>query len=111
MESRQITNVQQALQTVAGVSPVNFGRRGFDDINIRGFRSTESILVDGLVQSPGMWAKLQPYGYERFEVLKGSASVLYGQVQPGGIVNAVSKRPKKEAINEVGVEVGSFGHA
>ncbi len=109
MESRQITNVQQALQTVAGVSPVNFGRRGFDDLNIRGFRSTESILVDGLVQSPGMWAKLQPYGYERFEVLKGSASVLYGQVQPGGIVNAVSKRPKKEALSEVGVEVGSFG--
>lgn len=109
MESRQITNVQQALQTVAGVSPVNFGRRGFDDLNIRGFRSTESILVDGLVQSPGMWAKLQPYGYERFEVLKGSASVLYGQVQPGGIVNAVSKRPKKEALSEVGMEVGSFG--
>ena len=109
MESRQITNVQQALQTVAGVSPVNFGRRGFDDINIRGFRSTESILVDGLVQSPGMWAKLQPYGYERFEVLKGSASVLYGQVQPGGIVNAVSKRPRKEALSEVGMEVGSFG--
>ncbi|WP_029413234.1 TonB-dependent siderophore receptor [Acidovorax radicis] len=109
MESRQIVNVQQALQTVAGVSPVNFGRRGFDDINIRGFRSTESILVDGLVQSPGMWAKLQPYGYERFEVLKGTASVLYGQVQPGGIVNAVSKRPKKDALNEVGVEVGSFG--
>ena len=109
MESRQIVNVQQALQTVAGVSPVNFGRRGFDDINIRGFRSTESILVDGLVQSPGMWAKLQPYGYERFEVLKGTASVLYGQVQPGGIVNAVSKRPKKDALSEVGVEVGSFG--
>lgn len=109
MESRQITNVQQALQTVAGVSPVNFGRRGFDDLNIRGFRSTESILVDGLVQSPGMWAKLQPYGYERFEVLKGTASVLYGQVQPGGMVNAVSKRPRKEELNEVGVEVGSFG--
>ncbi|WP_370451207.1 TonB-dependent siderophore receptor [Acidovorax sp. FJL06] len=109
MESRQIVNVQQALQTVAGVSPVNFGRRGFDDINIRGFRSSESILVDGLVQSPGMWAKMQPYGYERFEVLKGSASVLYGQVQPGGIVNAVSKRPKKEALNEAGIEVGSFG--
>lgn len=109
MESRQITNLQQALQTVAGVSPVNFGRRGVDDINIRGFRSTESVLIDGLVQSPGMWTKLQPYGYERLEVLKGAASVLYGQVQPGGIVNAVSKRPKKEALSEVGMELGSFG--
>ncbi|HSV54376.1 MAG TPA: TonB-dependent siderophore receptor [Burkholderiaceae bacterium] len=109
MESRQIVNLQQALQTVAGVSPVNFGRRGFDDINIRGFRSTESILIDGLVQSPGMWTRLTPYGYERFEVLKGSASVLYGQVQPGGIVNAVSKRPRKEALSEVSLDVGSFG--
>ncbi len=109
MATRQVNNLQQALQTVAGVSPVNFGRRGFDDINIRGFRSTESILVDGLVRSPGMWARLQPYGYDRIEVLKGSASVLYGQVQPGGLVNAVSKRPKKDASNEVGLEVGSFG--
>lgn len=109
MESRQISNLQQALQTVAGVSPVNFGRRGFDDINIRGFRSTESILIDGLVQSPGMWTRLTPYGFERFEVLKGPASVLYGQVQPGGMVNAVSKRPRKEALSEAGVEVGSFG--
>ena len=56
-----------------------------------------------------MWTRLNPYGYERFEVLKGAASVLYGQVQPGGIVNAVSKRPKREALTEVGVEVGSFG--
>ncbi len=109
MESRQITNLQQALQTVAGVSPVNYGRRGFDDINIRGFRSTESILIDGLVQSGGMWTRLNPYGYERFEVLKGAASVLYGQVQPGGIVNAISKRPKRDALSEVGVEVGSYG--
>src|SRR6218665_1619617 len=107
MESRQITNLQQALQTVAGVSPVNFGRRGFDDIHIRGFRSTESVLVDGLVQNTGMWAKLQPYGYERFEVLKGAASGLYCQVQPGGIINAVRKRLGPQAISEVGVVLGS----
>ncbi|WP_407702205.1 TonB-dependent siderophore receptor [Verminephrobacter aporrectodeae] len=109
MESRQITNLQQALQTVAGVSPVTYGRRGLDDVHIRGFLATESILVDGLVQSAGVWARLRPYGYERFEVLKGAASVLYGQVQPGGIVNAVSKRPRKEALNEAGIELGSFG--
>jgi iron complex outermembrane recepter protein len=109
MESRQITNLQQALQTVAGVSPVNFGRRGFDDINVRGFRSSESILIDGLVQSPGMWTRLNAYGYERFEVLRGPASVLYGQIQPGGIVNAISKRPREEAFRELALEAGGFG--
>jgi iron complex outermembrane receptor protein len=110
MEARQITNLQQALQTVAGISPVNFGRRGFDDINIRGFRSSESILIDGLVQSPGMWTRLNAYGYERFEVLRGPASVLYGAIQPGGIVNAISKRPRDYAFSEAGIEFGSFGH-
>lgn len=108
MDSRQITNLQQALQTVPGVSPVNFGRRGFDDINIRGFRSTESILIDGLVQSPGMWTRLTSYAYERFEVLKGASSILYGQVQPGGLVNAVSKRPEPVRRLDGGIDIGSF---
>lgn len=109
MDSRLITNLQQALQTVPGVSPVNFGRRGFDDINIRGFRSTESILIDGLVQSPGMWTRLTSYAYERFEVLKGASSILYGQVQPGGLVNAVSKRPGTDRSLDASLELGSFG--
>lgn len=109
MDSRQVTTLQQALQTVAGVSPVNFGRRGFDDLNIRGFRSSESILVDGLMTGGYMW-RLIPYGYERFEVLKGASSVLYGQIQPGGLVNAISKSPKPDAFGEATVEVGSHGH-
>ena len=79
MESRQIVNMQQALQTVAGVSPVNFARRGFDDLNIRGVRSSESILIDGLVQSPGMWTKLQPCGYER----RGAQGLGLGAVWSG----------------------------
>src|SRR6218665_2169874 len=70
MESRQIPNLQQALQTVAGVSPVNFGRRGFDDIHIRGFRSTESVLVDGLVQNTDICTKPQPTPYHPFQLLK-----------------------------------------
>ncbi|MDO5626506.1 MAG: TonB-dependent siderophore receptor [Pseudomonadota bacterium] len=109
MESRQVGNLQEALQTAAGVSPVNFGRRGFDDIFIRGFRSTESILIDGLKQSGGMWMRLNPYGYDRFEVLRGAASLLYGQVQPGGVVNAVSKRPGPDTFGEASLRVGSFG--
>lgn len=109
MDSRQVTTLQQALQTVAGVSPVNFGRRGFDDLNIRGFRSTESIYVDGLMTSGWMW-RLIPYGYERVEVLKGASSILYGQVQPGGLVNAISKSPKGEPFAEATFEVGSYGH-
>lgn len=111
MESRQVDDLQEALQTSAGVSPVNFGRRGFDDIFIRGFDAGESILIDGLTQSgnSSIGLRLQPYGYERIEVLKGASSLLYGRVQPGGLINAVSKRPKTEALGEVQVQAASFG--
>ena len=36
---------------------------------------------------------MEPYAYERVEVLKGPASILYGQAAPGGVFNLVSKRP------------------
>lgn len=112
MESRQAGNLQEALETVAGVSPVNYGRRGFDDLFIRGFDSGESTIIDGLAQSgnSSIGLRLQQYGYERFEVLKGASSLLYGRVQPGGMVNAISKRPRREALGEVHLEAGSYGN-
>ena len=45
---------------------------------------------------------------ERIEVLKGPASVLYGQVAPGGVVNLVSKRPRFEPHYDLGLTVGSY---
>ena len=38
---------------------------------------------------------------ERVEVVKGPASVLYGQVQPGGFVNMVTKKPQAEAATNL----------
>ena len=97
---------------MAGVSPINYDRRGFDDLFIRGFDSGESTIIDGLAQSgnSSIGLRLQSYGYEHFEVLKGASSLLYGRVQPGGMVNAISKRPKRDALGEVHLEAGSFGN-
>lgn len=51
----------------------------------------------------------EPYGIERVEVLRGPASVLYGQNNPGGLVNTVSKRPTEEPLHEVGLMTSSYG--
>ena len=48
------------------------------------------------------------YTIEQVEILKGPASVLYGQGSPGGLVNVVSKRPEADAHREVVVEYGNF---
>lgn len=110
MDSRQVTSLQETVQTAAGVSAANYGRRGIDDVFIRGFRATESTLINGLPQSASIYARTQPYGFERVEVLKGASSILYGQVQPGGIINGLLKQPKPaESFSEIGFNVGSYG--
>ena len=62
-----------------------------------------------LARNNNTWAvwKVEPYGAERIEVLKGPPSVLYGQANVGGMVNVISKRPLDEPLNEVQVRVGN----
>ncbi|CAN0512519.1 unnamed protein product, partial [Scytosiphon promiscuus] len=50
------------------------------------------------------------YTIEQVEVLKGPASVLYGQGSPGGIVNYVSKTPLEDFGGEIAAQVGNNDH-
>jgi iron complex outermembrane receptor protein len=45
---------------------------------------------------------------ERVEVVKGPASVLYGQVAPGGTVNYITKRPTTKRFASVNAQAGSY---
>ncbi|MCV5901238.1 TonB-dependent siderophore receptor, partial [Escherichia coli] len=46
---------------------------------------------------------------ERVEVLKGPASTLYGILDPGGLINVVTKRPEKTFHGSVSATSSSFG--
>lgn len=53
--------------------------------------------------------RIEPYGMESIEVLKGPSSTLYGQSSPGGLVAMVSKRPTAVPVREAFITGGSFG--
>ncbi|PTE20320.1 TonB-dependent siderophore receptor [Cereibacter changlensis JA139] len=108
---------QGALSVVSVLSytPGVVGQYGDTDIRhdwltIRGFRPDR--YADGLRQNFGARGysqpRAEPFGLERTEVLKGPASVLYGQATPGGIVNVVSKRPVDREVREVDLSYGSY---
>lgn len=102
--------LQEATRYVPGVfsDPYGFDSRGDSSI-IRGIAG--SYFVDGLRQTYGYsqtTAPIEPYAMERFEILRGPASMLYGQAPTGGIINAVSKVPSEIPYREIGVEYGSF---
>lgn len=46
---------------------------------------------------------------ERVEVLKGPASTLYGILDPGGLINVITKRPERQFSGSVSGTSTSFG--
>lgn len=107
LDARAVTTLAEALQSSAGVSAGGWGRRGWDDFNIRGQRASESLYIDGLKRGQNVWVGQETFGVERIEILKGPASINFGLVQPGGLVNMISKRPRAQAFNEIGATYGS----
>lgn len=110
LADRKVETLDEALRYTAGVTP-NMKPWAVDEFSmLRGFDlGTAGIFRDGLLTSGRAYAApIEPYGLERLEVLRGPASVLYGQSPPGGMINAVSKRPSATAVREIGVEYGTY---
>jgi hypothetical protein len=106
LDNQQILTFPEALRWVPGVSDED-SRGGFDTFVLRGFDASSFTFLDGLRVDPRFWISQEAFGLERIEVLRGPASILYGQVAPGGIVNLSSKRPRPEPHYEMGFTAGS----
>lgn len=80
------------------------GNTGYD-LNLRGFSSggndINGILVDGLPGLTGRYGSPPTVGVQRVELVKGPMSVLYGQMQPGGFVNMITKKPEARQATEI----------
>ena len=110
MRDRGIHGVEEAVWYVAGTRGGQYGDDTRSDwMMIRGF--SPARYLDGLAMVDGAWTggtRIEPYGLERIDVLKGPASVNYGAMPPGGMVNFVSKRPTEETLREVEVQLGNY---
>ncbi|GLR99358.1 TonB-dependent siderophore receptor [Bradyrhizobium liaoningense] len=86
-------NIDDALVNISGITQTNTLAGTQDAVIRRGFGDNRdgSIMRNGmpLVQGRSLNAAV-----ESVEVLKGPASLLYGIMDPGGIVNTISKRPE-----------------
>ena len=93
-----------AIDYPGGQGGPTFSLRGFDAINF------DNVYEDGLRYGFNSFDQnIEPYAYERIDVVKGPISALYGAGQPGGFINLVSKRPTFTPFNEVFIQGGNFG--
>jgi iron complex outermembrane receptor protein len=111
MTSRNVQTVNEAIRYTGSVDVDTYGNETrFDWINIRGFdQSTYGLYRDNSRwQSGNVSGQIDPYMIQEVDIVKGPSSVLYGQNQPGGLVNLVTKRPPSRLLREVVVSYGSF---
>ena len=111
MEAQRVNDVGDVLRYTAGSTSQPYGTdmRGVF-FQFRGFNvDDDAFFRDGLRLAGSEFAgfaTLDPYGAERYELLRGPSSVLYGQIDPAGLLNYVTKRPTEEAFREVEIEGG-----
>ena len=112
MLGRGFINVQQAADSQAGV--ISGGSPGDQSqFSMRGFTGNQiTVLRDGLYIGPSnMTTRDQnAFNVASVEILKGPASVLYGQGAVAGVVNVVDKAPSFDAPQIEGMaSSGTFG--
>lgn len=114
VEAQAADSLDQAFGYSAGITPLSGGsqRRISTSFTVRGFNVTGSAplyLNGSKFPINSLSGSMELYAFERVELLKGPASILYGQAAPGGIINLVSKRPTATPLREVELQAGSWG--
>ncbi|WCM28776.1 TonB-dependent siderophore receptor [Sphingomonas sp. QA11] len=107
---RNALSINQALSYVAGVSP---NQRGgmvtrYDQLILRGF--APGVYLDGmrLIAGPYSTPQIDFNRIDHIDVVKGPASVLYGNSTPGGLVNLTSKTPEATASGRFELQAGNY---
>jgi iron complex outermembrane receptor protein len=108
MKDYQVTSLNDAVKFVSGVTQGNTLGGTEDGFVKRGFGSNTdgSIFIDGVRSNQGL---TMDSSIDHVEVLKGSSSLLYGILNPGGIINLVSKKPQYQWNTHFSGESSSFG--
>ncbi|MBB1075622.1 TonB-dependent siderophore receptor, partial [Rhodoferax sp. 4810] len=109
IDDRNLDTVKESLKATAGIS-FQAAEGGEEDIKLRGFSlaSTGDIFVDGM-RDPAFYER-DTFSLDRMEVMRGSASMLFGRGSTGGAVNLVNKVPTLFGDSQVDVTLGSRNH-
>ena len=110
MDDRQDITVKDAIVGyVSAVQPPSVtsdSNNFYDGFNIRGFDNANIYRNDLRV-----WeiTDLETANLQSIEILKGPNAMLYGRLEPGGIVDLITKRPLDTPYGSIQEQVDSWG--
>lgn len=104
MDDQQAFKANDVIRNISGATHFSYYN---NDISLRGYRSSNA-LINGLRTPTSSWSQPLLPNVERVEVIKGPASALFANTDPGGTVNTVTKKPLDEARKSINFATGSF---
>ncbi len=106
INDRHLDTVKEALSNTAGVT-FQAAEGGEEDIRLRGFSlaTTGDIFLDGMRDAA--FYDRDTFNLDRLDLLRGSASMLFGRGSTGGVANQVSKTPFYGEDRSVSLTLGS----
>lgn len=106
MHDQQVSTLKDALRNVSGLTfnAAEGGRSG-DNFMLRGFYTFGDIYLDG-IRDTAQYNR-ETFNLEQVDVLRGSAAMLFGRGQAGGVINQVSKIPELYDENKITGSVGN----
>ncbi|WP_323740732.1 TonB-dependent receptor [Caenimonas koreensis] len=106
----KLDTLKQALHYSAGITFAATENGTDQDVRLRGFpiATTGDVLIDGM-RDPSQYDR-DTFNLERIEVMRGSASMLFGRGSTGGVVNQVTKRPLLQDQTDITGTAGTGGY-
>ena len=109
------TQIIDAVTRTTGLTVRPSPGNGGLSFSSRGFAGVQSVAVaeDGVriqTASGTINYPASTWGYERFDVVRGPASVVLGSGTVGATINAIRKQPSRESRQEVMLGLGTDGY-
>jgi len=104
LDDQQTYRLNEVFKNVAGVNTFSV----YNDYTSRGFRNADARLINGLKAGFSFWTNPILPHIERVEVIKGPASALFANTNPGGTINMVTKKPLASSRQGLNFTLGSY---
>lgn len=107
LENQQVNSISDILKNTNGVYIKGTTGGYQEEIAARGYSlGSNNTFKNGVRYYSGMMTETS--GIESMEVLKGSAAILFGNVEAGGVINIITKKPRFDFGGKMGITTGSY---
>ncbi|SJN54200.1 Ferrichrome-iron receptor precursor [Vibrio ruber DSM 16370] len=107
LEQQNAVDMSDVLSNISNVSKDNDYGGTRDEFTIRGFKASvyeDGTRIYGLASDKAVLEDI-----EYVEVVKGPESILYGNMNPGGLINLIGKKPEAEQSSQVSLNLDEHG--